>query len=293
MKIQAEKQLGLIFQDNSAINQHLFKVHYDKYIKDKDLSIEEFKQYASELVDFIMNPTTKNWDSVRENNPTLQPVEGLAFPVNKNYVFSQKAIAIANSIKLDITKFDPVILASLTEGKMCTFLCGKNLAFRYWYRNKQLLGMILEFDEKSGLIHYVNFRLKSSDSSYYFPQDNPYTMRWKDTYFIQFLKMLFFLEFSDVEYKLLCPNQKYGTKREGNYLNGTKRNITIVDSNWNIITVNNNGFTVSGHLRFQPIGKDRMGRKLIFIEEFDKSGYIKRGQGTAGTTQEEIDNQNT
>src|SRR3972149_1421477 len=289
MKIQGNKQLGLMFQDNAIFNQHLFKVHYEKYIKDKSLSENDLKDYTSELVDFIMNPSMKNWDNVRIQNPILQPIEGLAFPVNKNYVFSQKALTIANSIKLDITKFDPVIISSLTEGKMCTFLCGKNLAFRYWYKNKQLLGMILEFNEQDGMVRYVNFRLKASDSSYYFPQDHPDTMHWKDTYFIQFLKLLFFLEFSDVEYKLLGPNQKYGTKREGNYLNATKRNITIVDSNWNIVTINKNAFTVSGHLRMQPVGKDRMGRKLIFIEEFDKSGYTRKGQGTAGTTQEEID----
>ena len=290
MIIRSDKQLGLMLQENPKINRHFFKVHYDRYVKDKNLSTDDFKYYVNELIDFIMNPTHKDWLDIKSKNPELQPVEGLHLPINKNYVFSQKAITIADSIKLDINKFDPVIISSLTEGKMCTFLCGKNLAFRYWFKNKQLLGMILEFNELTGMINYVNFRLKPTDGSYYFPQDNPETAHWKDTYFIQFLKLLFFIEFSDVEYRLLGPNQKIGTKKEENYLNETKNNITIVDSNWNIITVNNNSFKVCGHLRFQPIGKDRMGRKLIFIEEFEKEGYSRRGQGTTGVTDFEINN---
>lgn len=293
MIIRSDKQLGLMLQDNPQVNRHLFKIHYEKYLKDKNLSPDEFKHYTSELVDFIMNPTRKDWDDIKSKNPELQHTEGLAFPINKNYVFSQKAITIAESIKLDLNKFDPVIISSLTEGKMCTFLCGKNLAFRYWFKNKQLLGMIIEFNEQTGMIHYVNFRLKPTDGSYYFPQDHPQTAHWKDTYFVQFLKLLFFLEFSEVEYKIVGPNQKYGTKKEGNLLNQTNGNITIVNSNWNIITINNNGFKVCGHLRFQPVGKDRMGRKLIFVEEFEKSKYTRRGQGTAGTTDSEIFNNTT
>lgn len=285
MKIQSDKQLGLMLQDNQKMSWHLLKTHLDKYFK-SNLSTEQFNLYASEVVDFMLNPKPNEWLNIKKEHPELNSIDGLKFPVNKNYVFSQKALVIANSIKLDLEKFDPIIISSLTEGKMCTFLCGKNLAFRYWFKNQQLLGMILEFSEKDGMFNYVNFRLSAKDSSYTFPTDNKNTAHWKDTYFVQFLKLLFFIEFSDVEYKLLGPNQKYGTKREGNYLNGTKRDIAIVDSNWNIITINNNAFTVSGHLRFQPIGKDRLGRKLIFIQEFDKSGYTRKGQGTAGANQE-------
>jgi hypothetical protein len=279
-----------MLQENKKLNQHLFKIHYDKYLKDINLSKEEFQHYSSEIVDFMMNPSQQEWESVRIKNPELLPVEGLSFPKNKNYVFSQKAMAIASSIKLDLDKFDPVIISSLTEGKMCTFLCGKNLTFRYWFKNKQLLGMILEFNEQTGMVNYVNFRLRASDSSYYFPEDNHSTAHWKSTYFVQFLKLLFFLEFSEVEYRLLGPNQKYGTKKEGKFLNETRGNITIVNSNWNIITINNNGFTVCGHLRMQPVGKDRMGRKLIFIEEFEKGKITRRGQGTEGVTDKEINN---
>ena len=60
MIIRSDKQLGLMLQENPKINRHFFKVHYDRYVKDKNLSTDDFKYYVNELIDFIMNPTHKD-----------------------------------------------------------------------------------------------------------------------------------------------------------------------------------------------------------------------------------------
>lgn len=60
---------------------------------------------------------------------------------------------------------------------------------------------------------------------------------FKEFFFVQVIKQLIFLEFPDLETVMLKPNAKIGTKKQGNYLNGTKQNVTIVDSTWNKIMI--------------------------------------------------------
>ena len=56
----------------------------------------------------------------------------------------------------------------------------------------------------------------------------------KSEMFLEFIKMLIFIEFSDVTEVLLKPNQSIGTKKQGKYLNDSKNNFILVDSKWTI-----------------------------------------------------------
>lgn len=294
MVIQENKQLGFIFKNSRQMQENVFNIHYNKYMMTaKHLMTEQtFKYGLSELVDFIFNPTSTQWDTMRSAQPTLyNELNTLSYPKHHFYVFSQNAITASKTIKVDLDKFEPGIIKSLPENKMCTFLCGPNLAFKYWYKNGQMLCMIMELTPtpQGPMFNYLNFRLRITDNFYSFPEsDNPYTTNWKNTYFVQFLQLLFFVEFSKAEFITLRPNQNNGaTKKEGKILNESRGDITIVNSAWNKIFIRDEGFTVSPHLRWQPYGPDKKLVKLIYISEFEKAGYERKGLGTIKTKNNE------
>jgi hypothetical protein len=61
--------------------------------------------------------------------------------------------------------------------------------------------------------------------------------------------------------------------------NTSSKDITIVKANWNTISIRTDGFSVKAHFRLQPCGEGRTDRKLVFIDQFNKNGYVRKGQG--------------
>jgi hypothetical protein len=59
------------------------------------------------------------------------------------------------------------------------------------------------------------------------------------------------------------------------YVNDIKSNVQILDSTWFTTLVKSEGFKVRGHFRLQPCGQGMKDRKLIWINDFEKEGYIR------------------
>lgn len=88
------------------------------------------------------------------------------------------------------------------------------------------------------------------------------------------LKM--FKTYAEVETKILLPNSKI-KEIDCKYINATKFKLTYLDSKWFTNLVKSDGFNVRGHFRLQPVKKDgQWTRELIWINEFQKTGYTKR-----------------
>ena len=58
----------------------------------------------------------------------------------------------------------------------------------------------------------------------------------------------------------------------------TNQKIDYYDCNWYTTIVRNEGFNVRGHFRLQPYGVGRKEKKLIYIHEFQKHGYVRRAR---------------
>jgi hypothetical protein len=126
-------------------------------------------------------------------------------------------------------------------------------------------------------MRYTTFRINTENGNVSLPNtDKQETL----DLFKRFIQYLTFLEFSELETVTLKPNGKIGTKKEGKYLNESKNDVTIVDSTWNKTIVRVGGFGVVGHLRLQPIGQGRNNRKLIYISEYHKKGYVRNAKST-------------
>jgi hypothetical protein len=93
------------------------------------------------------------------------------------------------------------------------------------------------------------------------------------------LPMLVFIDLSKENVKLsyIKPFSKSGDMVCGNYIkNETNIPIYRVDSLWNVKSINIGEFKVRGHFRLQPCGVGRSEVKLIYIDEFLKTQYVRK-----------------
>lgn len=96
-------------------------------------------------------------------------------------------------------------------------------------------------------------------------------------YLNSILLSLYFIHNCEIDTKVMQPNEKY--RNQGNkYFNESKSNITILDCRWFTELIRSIPFQVRGHLRWQVHGEKRTKRKLIWIEEYKKSGYKRSAQ---------------
>lgn len=117
------------------------------------------------------------------------------------------------------------------------------------------------FDNKLRLVGYKDFH------------------EYMKEHFLHSLKNSIFIELSSDKVKLvdIKPKEKHGDFLKGTEIkNQTDITITKVDSLWNVTTIGVGEFKVRGHFRLQPCGVGFSERKLIYIDEFIKTHYIRR-----------------
>jgi hypothetical protein len=94
-------------------------------------------------------------------------------------------------------------------------------------------------------------------------------------YIHSFLTTLYFIHNCEIEQRIIKPNQKDRSNGQRHF-NESKSDITILDCRWFTELIRDTPFAVRGHLRWQVHGENRGKRKLIWIDEFEKSGYHRK-----------------
>jgi len=92
-----------------------------------------------------------------------------------------------------------------------------------------------------------------------------------------------FKTYAEVETKEIAPNSKTKTI-DCKYVNDTNFKITYLDSKWFTNLVKSDAFKVRGHFRLQPCGEGLKDRKLIWINDFEKSGYTAHARKLSATS---------
>ncbi len=241
MRVTKENQLGLNF--TQYIKDSFYKLHNEKYFSGYPESY--IKPYREQFQDILSD-------------------DG-----NKNLLFTRTSIDIADKIKID--KFKPSILKIKKEKKL-TFLIDDKHFYRVNLKQDEIFVMLVKLTD-GNYVSYDTFKIMPLADIVIYPQ-NP-TDYINDKYFKEFLKLLIFTEYSDLEEIIISPNQSYGTKRQGKYLNETNKNFILVDSYWNKTTINAGKFMVSGHPRYLM---SENGIKVVYIKEYTKNGYIRRAK---------------
>jgi len=99
-----------------------------------------------------------------------------------------------------------------------------------------------------------------------------------------------FLENKHVDVKCINKSRNQNkVKIQGNNIINDKLpiKINVLDSTYFTTIMRLEGFNVSGHFRLQPCGKKKEKKKLIWINDFEKKGYVRQaGKLREGTTNE-------
>jgi len=91
------------------------------------------------------------------------------------------------------------------------------------------------------------------------------------------IRMIVFLHMTPVTYKFIESKGKVGDFIKGTQVKNEMRlPITLVDINWNHITIRTEGFDVRGHWRLQRHGKGWSEVYLKFIQPYGKNGYVRK-----------------
>ena len=89
--------------------------------------------------------------------------------------------------------------------------------------------------------------------------------------------IVMFRTYADHDIKIVSG--KSSVKLNGiTYNNLNKQDIQVIDSSWYTSLVRTEGFMVRGHLRMQACGKALSERRLIYIDSFEKHGYVRKAK---------------
>jgi hypothetical protein len=257
------------------------------------------------LYELISNP---NINYINKNrglvNLSDNFISKLSFPKNKIYYFNDSVYKSIENIKIKDKDFNGDIFNKIPNNTFETFILG-NTAYRYWVIDGSVyiaqLFCIRNFSDlnKDSFVHKsladtIDFK-NTFDKKQVF--DSNSIWKWnlssndisevesvgnylKNTdAVIQFIQMLVYLKFGDVNIKLLKSNTNSKLSKGNKIKNGLNKDIFIVTDNWNTISIRTEGFSVKSHYRLQACGEGRKDRKHILITEFRKNGYVRKGNG--------------
>jgi hypothetical protein len=91
----------------------------------------------------------------------------------------------------------------------------------------------------------------------------------------EFINTIVFLYYTQPETIFVAAKNKVKAK-DTEYYNNTPSDVILVDSTWNKLIIRTEGFGVTGHFRLQPHGEKSQLRKLIWVQPFQKHGYVRK-----------------
>lgn len=191
---------------------------------------------------------------------------------NKTYYITKSVYDNLDLLKLGTNKdLNWSIVANAMKGIKCTYILPNGDLLRVYKYHPTRLGFAAIYF-KDGLPYW--------SSGFIHTDTNYVSDNWKkdpkiQQYEMLLYKLMCFLYLTENEEQIIPAKTRFGTKKSGKVVNRLDVPITIVTSKWNITVIRNEGFTVSGHFRLQPT---KQGHKMIYIEPFQKHGYIRRAK---------------
>lgn len=203
----------------------------------------------------------------------------------------------------DLIKFDRINLGWFRSIKQqsSTYILNRYEFFRFFVNEKKEI-YILHFyknpslsdeefnDLRNADIPYADFNGYNFDTFIIYTDEEKYPDGFMPENEIwgqnpinkqKFVKLLLFIELSEPQIEIVKDNQKiklgnnWEKTLDGKVKNESGVNVTLVNTLWNKVIINDSSFAVRGHIRIQPYGPGRTLYKPIWIDEFQKSGYIR------------------
>lgn len=182
---------------------------------------------------------------------------------SKLFLIRDSALKEAEGMDVSAT-FSGKLFSKIKEGAY-TYLLGPNKMFKYFVEGDKLAG-----------IYYADLNRSIMEFGFLTNTYEPLAFRNIESYIPQMLKLIIYIELADIEVELIEPGQRGKSISKDVEMNESNNNVYVVDSSWNKLIIRNEGFGVKGHYRLQACGEGMRDRKLIWINTFEKHGYIRR-----------------
>ncbi len=99
----------------------------------------------------------------------------------------------------------------------------------------------------------------------------------KDIFFT-IMRIMAFIKYAKIESRILNNTNKQTELGGSIYINDLSKKATVMDCTWYTNIFHTKGFGVRGHFRIQPIGEGKKERKIIWVNDFKKTRYIREAR---------------
>lgn len=267
MLINKNSQLGLRFEDLQI------KMGYLQFSKDdynlKVKKLEDLLETTDSDQDMEVDFLTPNCVDFGKKLAKLEDHKiNTSYLItendNKNYLICHSVHEASDLIKIK-ENFTGRTLKDIKFGKY-TYLLGKNEMVRFACSVGYITGFYFNSENKVTF----DFAVLIEDGDFHC--DAKFSKE-----FTKIMKILTFVELGDIEVIELKGGQNNGGQKDKDKITNRSNNtIYVVDSNWNKLVIRTEGFAVRGHFRLQSCGQNLADRKLIWIDAFEKHGYVRK-----------------
>lgn len=189
----------------------------------------------------------------------------LLFDSNAKYFLICDSVYRASALVKIGVGFTGRTLKDIKFGKY-TYLMGPHRMIRFQCFHGLIAGVYYDEQAQIGLVWGVDIATG----------DYCFSGRYSKE-FSMIMQVLTFIELGDIEIEEIPGGRSNNKNRkEGKITNESKNTVFVVDSSWNKLIIRTEGFAVRGHFKLQPCGPQWIDRKLIWVNAFEKHGYIRK-----------------
>lgn len=260
MVISKNNQLGLQLWDHEMMRE--FLKDYENLCKRELKSIQDVRQYLKDESNGLHDKITNRLGY----NPQLKGSEfyTIKHPNPYYYLIQPSVHYCAEMIKIN-DDFSCLIFKKIKDGEHI-YLLGKSEYYRFLKFNNVIKASF--WSREKHVAFEMGFDLE--EDKYYYPSIAKQE-------FNRLLRLMIFIELGDIETTIIEKGKNNGKpKKDGKITNTSDSTVYVVDSSWNKLIIRTEGFAVRGHFRLQPCGEELKNRKLIWIDAFEKNGYVRK-----------------
>lgn len=190
-------------------------------------------------------------------------------------VLTSKVKNIIDKCKIDVEKDFRFDVLRTLPNRLDIIQVDENTCFKYIKNEYSIYVQFFREDRIKDQIYVSEFfvSLINEDGQQYVTS----SLNVRDEDMDLFLRVITFIELTDVTLKFILPKESKGNVMKGDFIKNSSNNkIILVNTNWNVRVIRLGTIDVSGHFRLQPYGGvNNRYYKYIFIEPYTK-GLLRR-----------------
>ena len=264
----------------------------NRFLTDTNFMVEMLEtQFSLQKVgDALHKANAKQEPLTKEDEEVMGMVEMIAHRGNTNYYITDTVVDKLDILKIKrkpqpdgSEKLDWTIFNHIPTSKK-TFIFADNTLMRVVVSQVNIAFMHLHFDfdpkdlkKNRGLMDWELFYVNRMTG--YRAEHLDKNKKMADIELLIY-KIMCFFHLSENEEIIVPAHTRYGTRKQGKIHNILPFPLIIVNSKWNITSINNNAFQVSPYLAIRWTGVGREIPKMVMVDQYEKKGYTRKAKNT-------------